>query len=129
MNFGIKGYNNAKLPVWISGNIYYKGSLHYEKELNYIENPGFNPDLRFIEDEDHVYLLFTLDDSYFSQKSQLITTELLGTAKMTKQAFENSDGTPLKIDTDYLGNKRLALNPSAGPFENPGKGALKIKVW
>ncbi len=128
-NFGIKGYNNAKLPVWVNGNIYYNGSLHYEKEFHYVENPDFNPGLKFIEENDQVFLLFTLDDSYYNQKSQLITTELLGTSKITKQAFENSDGTPLKIDSDYLGNIRPETNPSAGPFENPGKGLLKIKVW
>ena len=48
---------------------------------------------------------------------------------MPREAFENPDGTSLKIDTDYLGNKRSMTNPSAGPFENPGNGALKIKVW
>lgn len=128
-NFGIKGYNKAKLPVWVNGNIYYDGSLHYEKELDYVENPEFNPDLKFIEEKDQAYLLFTLDDSYFSLKNQLITTESLGKSKMTKQAFENPDGTPLKIDTDYFGNKRSEFYPSAGPFENPAQGLLKIKVW
>jgi alpha-N-arabinofuranosidase len=48
---------------------------------------------------------------------------------MPGEGFENPDGTPLKIDTDYLGKKRSAANPSAGPFENPGKGLVKIKVW
>lgn len=53
----------------------------------------------------------------------------LGKAKMPNEAFENPDGTPLKIDTDYFGNNRSESNPSAGPFENPGKGSLKLKVW
>jgi hypothetical protein len=48
---------------------------------------------------------------------------------MPREAFENADGTALKIDCDYLGNKRSIANPSVGPFENPGKGMLRIKVW
>ncbi len=128
-NFGIKGYKNAKLPVWISGNIYYNESLHYEKEHNYIENPDFNPDLKVIEEKDCVYLQFTLDDLYFSQKCQLVTTELLGKAKMPKQAFENPDGTEITIDTDYFGNLRNKKTPSAGPFEKPGNGKIKLKIW
>ena len=48
---------------------------------------------------------------------------------MAKETFENPDGTALKIDTDYFGNKRSESNPSAGPFENPGKGMIKLKVW
>jgi hypothetical protein len=45
------------------------------------------------------------------------------------QAFENPDGSPLRIDTDYFGNKRNDKNPTAGPFENPGQGRLSLKVW
>ena len=106
-----------------------KVKVHYEKESNYIENPGFNPDLKVIAEKDHVYLQFTLDDLYFSQKCQLVTTELLGKAKMPKQAFENPNGTEIIIDTDYFGNSRNKRNPSAGPFEKPRTGELKLKVW
>jgi len=127
-NFGIQGYNNAKLPVSIDGNVYYTGSVHYEKETNYVENKGFNPELKVIEEDGQIYLRFSLDDLYFNQKNQLVTTELLGKAKIPKQAFENSDGTPLQIDTDYFGNKRSLNNPSAGPFEKPGNGIQKLKV-
>ena len=49
--------------------------------------------------------------------------------QMPKAAYENPDGTPLKIDTDYFGKKRSQTNPSAGPFENPGEGKLTLKVW
>ncbi len=127
-NFGIQGYNNAKLPVSIDGNVYYTGSVHYEKETNYVENKGFNPELKIIEEDGQIYLQFSLDDLFFNQKNQLVTTELLGKAKIPKQAFENSDGTPLQIDTDYFGNKRSLNNPSAGPFEKPGNGIHKLKV-
>ena len=59
----------------------------------------------------------------------MVTTALLGIAKMPREAFENPDGTPIRMDTDYIGKKRSDSNPSPGPFENPGKGILKIKVW
>ena len=29
----------------------------------------------------------------------------------------------------YFGNSRGGLNPSVGPFENPGKGLVRLKVW
>ena len=43
--------------------------------------------------------------------------------------FEQPDGSPWKIDSDYAGRKRDPANPSAGPFENPGTGRQSIKVW
>ena len=35
----------------------------------------------------------------------------------------------LGIDIDYFGKKRSRSKPSAGPFERPGQGDLKLKVW
>ena len=42
--------------------------------------------------------------------------------------YENPDGSPLKIDTDYFGKPRDATHPTAGPFEKPGTGAVVLKV-
>lgn len=70
-----------------------------------------------------------MDESYFNHKTKLITTELLEKTKMPREGYENSDGSPLIIDTDYFGNERATTNPSAGPFENPRKGLHMLKVW
>jgi hypothetical protein len=59
----------------------------------------------------------------------LVTTALLGKARTPDLAYEQPDGSPLKIDTDYFGTKRNAANPSAGPFEYPEGGELVLKVW
>ncbi|MHC4665905.1 MAG: hypothetical protein ACYS9T_08115, partial [Planctomycetota bacterium] len=64
-----------------------------------------------------------------SLNNKLVTTKLLGKAMIPGQAFENPDGSPLTIDTDYFSRKRNKANPSAGPFENTGDGKLKLKVW
>ncbi len=42
-------------------------------------------------------------------------------------AFENPDGSPYAVDTDYFGKKRDAENPFPGPFEVPVDG--EVKVW
>ncbi len=128
-NFGTAGYRAAKLPVWIDGNVYYNGATHYEKEINYLENPDFNPNAHVIEKGSSVYLQINSDDLSLEKHAQLITTQVLGKAKMPKQYFENPDGSPLVIDTDYFGTKRDPENPSVGPFEKPDSGMLNLKVW
>lgn len=128
-NYGLAGYNKAKLPVWIDGNIYYDRAVSYNSEINKIVNNSFKPDFNIREEGNQVYLIVALDNSLSGLKTHLITTSLLGKAKMSKEAYENPDGSPLKIDHDYFGEKRSELNPSPGPFENPGKGKFKIKVW
>ena len=128
-NYGLVGYNNAKLPVWISGNVYYNRALPYKDERDFVQNAGFKPEFKVVEEGDNVYLSYSSDENRADPKTQLITTELLGKAKIPKQAFENPDGTPLRIETDYWGQKRLESNPSPGPFERPAKGLVKLKVW
>jgi hypothetical protein len=41
--------------------------------------------------------------------------------------YLNPDGTPIKIDTDYFGNKRAENALLSGPFAKPV--SAKIKVW
>lgn len=125
---GLKTYNKAKLPVWINGNLYYNGAVPSSKDVNLTNDSTFNPQVKLIEGE-NVLLELTLNKSYKNQKLQLITTELLGKAKIPKAAFDNPDGTPLRIDADYFGNKRSESNPSAGPFENLPEGVAKLKIW
>ena len=126
---GLDGYDKATLPVQIGGNVYYKGAKPCEKETNCLVKAEFDPNIQLVEEGDSVFLHITLDDSYRALDNPLVTTSLLGLAKIPNAAYENPDGTPLKIDTDYLGKKRDETKPSAGPFENPGEEKLKLKVW
>jgi len=127
--FGLEGYNEAKLPVWISGNTYYNGAKPSDKDVNFTTDSAFDPELKLVEDGKDVYLQIAFNQNIYDQKVKLITTEILGKAKIPKARFDNPDGTALKIDTDYFGKKRSEIDPSVGPFENPGKGELKLKVW
>jgi hypothetical protein len=127
--YGLEVYNAVKLPMQIDGNVYYKGAKPCISETNYIEKPDFDPKIKIVEQGENVYLYITLDESFKSLNNKLVTTKLLGKALIPGQAYENPDGSPLKIDTDYFGKKRNKANPSAGPFENPGDGKLTLRVW
>ncbi|MDT8302138.1 MAG: right-handed parallel beta-helix repeat-containing protein [Sedimentisphaerales bacterium] len=126
---GLDGYDKATLPVQIEGNVNYNGAKPYFKETNFIEKSDFNPEVKVVQKGDSVFLHITLDDSLNTLDNRLVTTSLLGRAKIPNAAYENPDGTPLKIDTDYFGKKRSDAHPSAGPFENPGEGKFALKVW
>jgi alpha-N-arabinofuranosidase len=126
---GLDAYDKAALPMYIEGNVYYNGAKPFAKETNHVEKPDFDPEIKIVEEGDSTFLLIALDDSLRVLDNPLITTPLLGRAKIPNAAYENPDGTTLKIDTDYFGKKRSEENPSAGPFENPGEGKLSLKVW
>jgi alpha-N-arabinofuranosidase len=126
---GLDGYDKATLPVEIEGNIYYNGAKPYFKETNYLDKAEFNPEVKVVIKSSSVFLQITLDDSWYALDNRLVTTVILGRAKIPNLSFENPDGTALKIDTDYFGKKRSETHPSAGPFENPGEGKLMLRVW
>jgi hypothetical protein len=126
---GLDGYDKATMPIQIQGNVYYNGAKSWFMETNFIENSEFDPKIELVEEDDNVFLHVTLDGYFHALDTPLVTTALLGRAEVPDLAYENSDGTPLKIDTDYFGKKRNAKAPSPGPFENPGKGRLRLKVF
>jgi hypothetical protein len=128
-NYDLTGYNNAILPVWIDGNVYYDKARHFNKEANYVENPDFKPSVEIFNEGKEVFIEFSLEEKAAEINTLLVTTEMLGKAKMSKEGYENPDGSSLRIDNDYNGDKRSETNPSAGPFENPGVGTIRMKVW
>ncbi len=126
---GLRAYDSSKLPVCADGNIYLNGAAPYKAETDAVVLPRFNPNIELVEEDGAVYLRFDLPRDIPDRQTQIVTTALLGKAKIPNLPFLNHDGMPLKIDSDYFGKKRNAPNPSAGPFENPAKGKLRLKVW
>jgi alpha-N-arabinofuranosidase len=128
VNFGLATYDPAKLPVFMAGNVFLNGARPSKHEPSPLVQANVNPGLKVVEKDDGVYLYITMQE-YKTLMTKTVTTELLGRAVIPNMAFENPDGSPVKVDTDYFGNKRNASEPSVGPFENPGVGKLSLKVW
>ncbi len=125
---GHKEYDTTVLQVYADGNIYLKGANWFVQEKKSLHTE-MNPELEVEENRENVFLTFTFDKSFRKVKTQLVTTQLLGIAKIPDQRFENPDKSPLSVDLDYFGNNRDKIHPTVGPFENPGNGKLKLKVW
>ncbi|MCX5653171.1 MAG: right-handed parallel beta-helix repeat-containing protein [Planctomycetota bacterium] len=123
-------YDAAKLPVWMSGNVFLKGAKPSKHETEPLLKPEGDPVLKLVEKADGFYLEVTLDKAWGTERTRKgVTTQLLGKAVIPDQAFENPDGTPLRIDTDYFGKKRNEKNPFPGPFEISEGGKQTLKVW
>ncbi|HPE76690.1 MAG TPA: right-handed parallel beta-helix repeat-containing protein, partial [Draconibacterium sp.] len=125
---GLGMYENAGLPMFVNGNVYLNSARKFPKEENQLEIKS-NPEIMIEEKTDGVYLKMDFDEKILKMKNNIVTTQLLGKALVSKAAYENPDGTPISIDTDYSGKKRDKQNPTAGPFENPGTGKISLKVW
>ncbi len=123
-------YDHPTLPVWMAGNVFLKGAAPCSTEKEPLVKPNYDPALRLEPAGNGMYLEITLQRSLASEHEHpLVTTDLLGKAAISDLPFENPDGTPLSIGTDYFGKKRNADDPFPGPFEIEHGGRLREKVW
>jgi alpha-L-arabinofuranosidase len=126
----LSSYDNPTLPVWMAGNAFLEGATPCAQEKAPLVKPNYDPALRLEPAGHEMYLEITLQKAWaFDRQRALVTTDLLGKAAIPDLPFENADGTPLRINTDYFGKKRNADNPFPGPFDIDRGGRLREKVW
>jgi hypothetical protein len=127
---GLSAYDGAKLPVWMGGNVFLGGARPSTDEKDAAVIPESSPEPKVVEKADGFYLRFKLGVAWREKASTgMVTSELLGRAKRPDQGYTRADGTPVKIDADYLGKERVASKPAPGPFAGLGHGELELKVW
>lgn len=116
-----KGHENrvkyyGRLPIYTGGNVYCNGARPCSKEENYkvIDEPVTVQ----LEEADGKWILKTnLYELLPEMQIDLVTTDTLGEAFEPEQRFENADGSPLTLDTDYSGMRRDEALLS-GPFSS-----------
>ncbi|MGJ7032455.1 right-handed parallel beta-helix repeat-containing protein [Niabella hirudinis] len=148
-------YSKALLPVVFEGNVYTKGSVPARAvqgskrlgemtaqgkeamkkynaqpatEGNAVMDTTFDAAVTLTGEGPNRYLEITLKKQWQQQKRTWVTTGSLNKALVPDLPFENTDGSPLKIDTDFWGKKRKASSPAPGPFEITGNGRQKLKL-
>jgi len=125
---GLTAYDNATLPMLMAGNVFLGGAKPSKREEDALVQPRFDPVIELLEETEGVFLRFDLDAQWAKERSrQLVTTEMLGRAKVPDLPYVRPDGSPYRIDTDYSGKKRDGAAPFPGPFE-PG-GTQPLNVW
>ena len=126
----LRGYDAARLPVSMDGNVFLKGARPSTHEANPLVKPGLDPALKLVEKPDGFDLELTPGTAWVSvPSSQLVTTARLGRAAIPDLPYEQPDGTAIRVDTDYFGRPRNEAHPMPGPFENHEAGRIALKVW
>jgi len=129
-NSGLAQYDKAAQPVHMAGNVFLKGAKPSKAEQNPVVLADFDPEIRLEPGQDWLDLHLRLDGLATRESPrQLVTTQWLGRAKLADLPYEQPDGSSYRLDTDYLGNKRNADNPSPGPFEWSKEEKQSIRVW
>jgi alpha-N-arabinofuranosidase len=123
-------FNDSKLPCFAGGNVFVNGAQPAQFDTRPLLKTDFDAGILLEQKADGWYLTVKQDEAWRSEViRRLVTTELLGKARISNCAYESVDGSPLRIDSDYFGKKRSEKNPFPGPFENPKDGTQCLKVW
>lgn len=123
-------YDDARLPVWMVGNVFSKSARPCKHEPAPLVLAEFDPGVRLLEKPDGLYLQVTLETAWAEeQPRRLVTTERLGRARIPNLPYEQPDGSPYRLDCDYFGRQRDPANPFPGPFEPAEGGQQLLKVW
>ena len=122
--------DKSVLPCFAAGNVFARGSQPAKFDADAARQADFDAGVKLTQKPDGWYLDDRRRQSVAREaKRQLVTTELLGKAKVPGCAYENPDGTPLRIDTDYFGNRRTKRIPSPGRLKLSRAEKHVLKVW
>jgi len=124
---GLVAYDKAKLPSRMDGNVLLKTAKPSKHETNALVLPDADPVVRAVQKPDGWFIEMKLDGAISAQRTRkLVTTDLLGKAAIPNLPYEQPDGRPIQVNTDYLRKPRKA-NPTPGPFEDPTPDAVKVR--
>jgi hypothetical protein len=122
-------YDEHGFKIEADSNVYLAGAMPSKQDRTAVVKKGFDPGLTLTVTEDGWWLEMATEPSWQQPARPLVTSELLGRATISNAPFEDRNGTPYRINTDYFGKKRDAGNLAPGPFRSEAENKIRLKVW
>ena len=127
---GLSVYDENAVNLQAGGNVFMDTAKQNINEHDALVLEGLLPEIKLEEKPDGWWLeMYVEPERILTQKFNIVTTELLGKAIISKALYENPDGTPYRIETDYFGEKTRTKNPAPGPFQFKNEKIIRLKVW
>ena len=124
----LENFLKVEQPVYISANAYLNGAEGFDRERDACTDKAFNPAVKIVEDGSEVYLEMNVKQEMLEVPAKIVSTGTLGTVRIVDAIFDDPNGNPIVLDTDYTGARR-AEKPTVGPFEGLKPGFNRVKVW
>lgn len=122
-------YEACKMPVKMTGNVFFSKAIPAKFEKNPFIQPESNPGIKILQKEDGWYLqIHPLADWMGKEKRKIWNTGHFDRAVVPDQSFAPEGGVPIVFDSDYHGNKRENSGFYPGPinFVKPGLQVIKV---
>jgi len=127
--YGLATYDSLGQPSFMAGNVFLGQAEPSVLEINPNIDSMLESGYKLIEKEDGWYMELAFNQAWLNKKRSIVTSELLGNAKIPNLSYEQADGSLYQLNTDYLGQKRNKDNLAPGPFNKQNEGKNLIKVW
>lgn len=125
----LRKYDTNNSSAWMSGNIFSQGAIPSAREPDALVLTN-KLELALATGPDGCYLSFQGNPNWQATASRrLVTSKLLGKAQISGGGFEQPNGASLKLNTDYLGKRRLGSDLLPGPFADLEAWNAPILVW
>lgn len=118
-------YINTPQYVIIEDNAYSGRSAPYRAEKGFVITKGMTAEV--MEENGEWKLNLSVPSDVLDMRLSPITTERLGTPRITEEPYENPDGTPIDFTIDILGKKREET-VVPGPFAKLQNEQI-LTVW
>lgn len=120
-------FDTVKQPVYINQNGYLNGAKAFCREdTNFMSDA--DPEAKIVKEGDETYLEINVEKGLLEIPTRILDTRMLDMVRIVEVPYEDPDGNPIVLDSDYLGCKRDSA-PAAGPIQGLKEGYNKIKIW
>lgn len=124
----LEEFEQVEQPVYISHNVYLGGARPFERESDKLVEDSFNPHLSIVDLGDEGFLSIELPDSIGNIEGEVHSTETLPRVRIVDAEFENPDGSPVILNSDFLDEER-GERSIPGPVARLKQGNNYIKIW
>ena len=122
-------FMGVKQPVWIRDNVYATGAGSYEAEHDPLVLDDATT-VAVVDEGDEVYLETELPEAFDQARIGLITGRDLERVRFVDAEFEERDGSPARLDTDLVGDRKTdGRTYAAGPIAALASGSSRTRVW
>ncbi|MCR4777752.1 MAG: right-handed parallel beta-helix repeat-containing protein [Lachnospiraceae bacterium] len=115
------------LPVWSEGNAYFNGAKVWKKEKGALVNTSDEVKVELKKDNGKYFLKTNVYDLLADYNCGMITSDILGKAFEPEERYENTDGTDIIFNKDYLEEHR-GQRVLPGPFASREASEKQLNV-
>jgi alpha-N-arabinofuranosidase len=114
-----------KVPFDMEGNLYLNGAVPPVFDKKPVVLKSVKPPFRLVEN--NTVLEWSVDRAWLdTQDRNVVTAKRLGKTAVAGLPYDRPDGTPVRVDRDFLGISRNTDDTMPGPVESPDSGRLNL---